>query len=280
MTSSKLNLFRIASENGKPLDDQLSTAFLQCETDVQTTLKQFMDWLFHEGHVSLNLQPFILACFIQTGTYQNIYEWALEQETLSGRSRDECLRERLGDFYDRRIAFDGAFEDGEHFRYGALNVKSPGFTSKFGKFCAVLKREFVDSVDMAYLPEDSLTTYLNELGEMDLSAFTSAVAPHSHRHVLAVIKHFDTIPDTPETSWPTLILSDDTYIEAIFTERFSQEDVHEVRIRQEDYTELWDLAFSDFGKKLSIAEKALVVDFIAILKASHDGLFFHLEVLS
>ena len=119
----------------------------------------------------------------------------------------------------------------------------------------------------------------NAREELDLSEVGSIVAPHSHRHVLAAIKHFDVIPTASDTEWARHVLNDNSYIEAIFTERFSRKDIHKIRVLKENYDELWNLAFSDFGMKLTGAEKALVSDFTTVVKGNKQGLFV-LEVLS
>lgn len=230
MNSAKLNLFQIARENAEYLKEQLSTALSGCDNNAQATINVFTKWLLDKAIISINLAPSILAHFIQNGTYYNIYEWAREQEDLSGRSREECLREKLGNFYDRRMSFDGAFQDGEHFRYGALDAVGQDFVTKFGMFCIVFDRKFLDRIELAYLSEDSLLSCINAQGEVDLSKVYRIIAPHSHRHVLAAIKHFDMIPTTSDKDWAKLILNDNSYIEAIFTERFSKEDIHKIRV--------------------------------------------------
>lgn len=278
MNSAKLNLFQIARENAKDIEKQLSTSLSRCDNNAQATINEFTEWLLDKASVSINRAPSILAHFIQNNTYYNIYEWATDQEYLSGRPREECLRERLGNYYDRRMSFDGAFQDGEQFRYGALNAGGPGLVTKFDTFCIVFDRKFLDKIELAYLKEDSLFACINAQGEVDLSKVCNIVAPHSHRHVLAAIKHFDMIPTTSDKEWARLILNDNIYIEAIFTERFSKENINKIRVLKNNYDDLWDLAFSDFGKKLTEAEKALVSDFTTIVKGDKQGLFV-LEVL-
>lgn len=279
MIPPKLNLFQIARENAKGLEKQLADAISRCDNNAQVTINEFTKWLFDKASVSINLPPYILAHFIQNGTYYNIYEWSREQEDLSGRPREACLREKLGTYYDRRMLFDGAFQNGEQFRYGALNAGGPGLVTKFGMFCIVLDKDFLDRIEPAYLKDDSLFVCFIARGEVDLSKVGSIVAPHSHRHVLAAIKHFDVIPTASDKEWARHILNDNSYIEAIFTARFSREDIHKIKVMKENYDELWDLAFSDFGKKLTGAEKALVFDFTTIVKGGKLG-FFVLEVLS
>lgn len=278
MNSAKLNLFQIARENAENLKEQLLTALSKREINAQTPINNFTEWLIEKASVSINLASSILAHFIQNATYYNIYEWAREQEDLSGRAREECLRERLGKYYDRRMSFDGAFQDGEQFSYGALNAGGLGLVTKFGMFCIVFDRKFLDKIELVYLKEDSLFACINARGEVDLSKVCCMVAPHSHRHILAAIKHFDMIPTTSDKDWAKLILNDSSYIEAIFTEQFSKEDIHKIRVLKNNYDELWDLAFSDFGKKLTEAEKARVSDFTTIIKGDKQGLFV-LEVV-
>ncbi|MBF0531313.1 MAG: hypothetical protein HQK55_18995, partial [Deltaproteobacteria bacterium] len=94
------------------------------------------------------------------------------------------LEEKLGKYYDRRLAFDNAFEDGTRFRYGALNAGGVGL-SLFGDFCMVLNRSFMESLnDAVYLPDDSLVCCFNELHQFDVDAVRRKVCPHTHRHYL------------------------------------------------------------------------------------------------
>lgn len=279
MIPPKLNLFQIARENAKGLEKQLADAISRCDNNAQVTINEFTKWLFDKASVSINLPPYILAHFIQNRTYYNIHEWSREQEALSGRPREACLREKLGTYYDRRMLFDGAFQNGEQFRYGTLNAGGPGLVTKFGMFCIVLDKDFLDDIELAYLKDDSLFACFNARGEVDWLKVGSIVAPHSHRHVLAAIKHFDVIPTTSDKEWARHILNDNSYIEAVFTEPFSREDIHKIRVMKDNYDELWNLAFSDFGMKLTGADKALVSDFTTIVKGNKQGLFV-LEVLS
>jgi hypothetical protein len=118
--------------------------------------KQFAAWVEAEALISINVKLFVIVELLNGGRYQNTFEWAQEQAVLSGRSVDDALRERLHKFYDKRVTFDRAFNNGEQFRYGALNGGGVGLP-EYDPYCVVLTRTFQRSLtDIAWLPGDSL----------------------------------------------------------------------------------------------------------------------------
>ena len=88
------------------------------------------------------MKLFVIGDLLNGRAYQNKHEWAHEQVGHSGRTPDEILRENLGSYYEKRIAFDNAFNDGVRFRYGALNAGNLGLTK--------ILAHAVGSVDRAF----------------------------------------------------------------------------------------------------------------------------------
>jgi hypothetical protein len=179
--------------------------------DQAAVVHEFATWVRAEAQISINLRLFVVVEFLDGGCYQTAYEWAAEQSRLSGRSSKDVLRERFGGFHDRRVAFDRAFRDGEQFRYGALNAGGLGLP-KYGSYCAVLSREWQDSlVDAACLPGDSLTICSAADGSFDPAAVGILAAPHTHRHMMVAKERAGQVPATGKPEWPRLVASPGGY---------------------------------------------------------------------
>lgn len=175
------DLFAMASRNGP----RLETRFAEIGAD--QSVRSFAEFVEREGQVSINMRPMPLISFLTFKRHQNMYEWAEERASESGRPREEILRERLGKYYERRIAFDRAFVNGEDFRYGALNAGGPGIR-QYGNYCVILSTGGHGEAT-AYLKGDSLQSYLTPAGSIDEDLLQSDISPHSHRHMFAGLKH-------------------------------------------------------------------------------------------
>lgn len=266
-----MDIFDLASDNAPSLAERFEDVKAKASADEADTLDRFAERVMQDGRVSMNMRPWTLSSLLSTGKHQNMYQWAEEQAGFSGRPLDEILREKLGPYYERRIAFDSAFDDGRLFRYGALNIGGAGAT-KYGKFCAVLASDFAaGGEDVAYLKFDSLNTYVRAKAEVDEAAISGDVASHASRDKLTALKHVHEIPTVDEHDWPGLVCSDSDYVEAIFLEEVTPQDAEEVRVPEQDYRRLRRLAFDDFAQKRRDGTRALVQDFNDILRADRDG---------
>jgi len=280
MAQSKPNLFRIAQTNAASLEEQLKEVQANMDPQAAQKLADFLSWFLAEARISINLPAAVLATFSRGGVYLNIHAWASEQETLSGRGAVECLRERLGTYFDRRLAFDTAFENGEKFVYAAVNAGGPGLSSRFDTFCVVLAPNGSCSPETAaYLPGDSLDCCFDESGAFSLELVSRMICPHPHCHCLAAVKLGQRATLTPRQSWPSVVLSDTDYIEVVLASAPGFNEVAEIRVHRRIYDDLWNLAFANFARKLSDAEKALVLDFTYLVAESREGKF-RLEVVS
>jgi hypothetical protein len=181
------------------------------------------------------------------------------------------MRERLDRFYERRIASDSAFRDGEKFRYGALNAGGAGLVA-FAPYCVVLTRAFQESLrEAACLPGDSLQICFAVDGSFDQTAAERSPSPHTHRHLMAARERADEIPLVDQREWPALVARPGRYFEVIFVGEVSLDVVDCVRVLKTEYERMWDLAFANFRRKLSDAERALVQDFVQLRRAVVDG---------
>lgn len=228
--------------------------------------KDLRDRVQQHGRLAINMRTSELSDLLLRGRYYNIYEWSHEQAAISKRTVSAIQRERLGAYFKKRLAFDDAFVDGQKFRLRYIE-SGRCWSGAWGQFCAVLKTEFAErATRLAYVRGDSLNTYLDRSGNIDVSAVTGNAALHSSRHALAAIKHADLVSLTPEADWPWMLCSNLDYIEAIMGVDVTSDSVGEIRITYNEKKTLWDLAFADFGRKLEPGERALTHDFVTILR--------------
>lgn len=273
-----MDLFEIARANALSLSEQFDNLKRNAEPCHAVKLLSFAKKVLDRGCISINMRPSVAAELLTDGRYLNMHQWAEEQSALCGRSVEQIMREKLGPYHDRRLAFESTFSRGQDLQYGALNIGGTG-TTHFGQFCVALSQSFPPvHDDVAYLKTDSLTGYVDGSGRMSETGLRKDVAPHSHRHCLAVLKHAADIPRCGEDEWANMMCSDHSYIEAIFVAEVSREFIQEIRLAADEYTRLWNLAFSDFTRELNEGEHALVHDFVVILRASAEHSVTLLEV--
>ncbi len=217
--------------------------------------------------LSVNLRQIVLLRFLALeGEYRNIYEWADDLARRSGQPRDELLRQKLRTHYDRRIAFDGFLDDGELFRYGALNLGGLG-ASHFGPYCLVFRETFaVGLTELSYLLADSLATYLLPDGDVDEDSLRRDACPHSHRQLLAALKYGIEATRLAEGLWPGLVCSENGFIEAIFLGNPAPGDLQTVRMEQLDYDLYSSLLVDAALDRLGGSDRYLVEEFDTVLR--------------
>jgi hypothetical protein len=266
-----MDLFALAGQNAPLLLVRFEELLGRLEDSERERLQRFTEGVNANGLLSINLRPSVLVELIWGQKHQNIYDWAVETAGISGRSEVELLKERLGSYYDKRMAFDTAFIHGQHFRYGALNIGGAGAT-QYGTFCLVLSSAYVTNCGLvAYVRGDSLHTYIDASGSLQEDAIKADVASPLSCHHLAALKHNSDVQVAPEEEWATVLLSETSFVEGILACEFQLNDVDEVRIREQDKAEFWDLTFNQFRKKKDDAEHALQSDYKTIFKAAAEG---------
>lgn len=261
-----MNIFKLAEQNALSLETRF-TAVRGTHPD-PSCLDRFSSALKSSSTVAINMRSWALVDLLERSTYHNIYEWAQEQSLLSTRPEEEILRERLGKYHKRRLAFDSAIENGRTLRYGSLYMGGSGPTNH-GPFCVVMVEEFAnaDVEFIAYLSEDSLKSFVDSDGKVDFGSISENAASHSHRHLLGVLKHADDVATSPEESWPHLLCSSTDYIEAIFIGTVRADALEVVRLNKQAHDDYWDLAFANYGRRLGEGELAVGYGFVAILRA-------------
>jgi hypothetical protein len=265
-----MDLFRTAAENGARLDERAIALCEAMAAGAHACFASLAGRIDRDGRIAINMRQSVLLGFLRSATYQNIYEWARGRAKRSPKSEDEILRERLGPFYERRVAFDRAFEGGERFRYGALSIGGAG-ASAYGSYCAVIADEAPRTrLSAAYLPSDSLATYVRPMADgagvaVNTSAIESDVAPHTHRQKLAAIKIHPAAQACDEGRWPALLCSATDYVEALFVGDLAPGDLQCVRMTRSDYDLYFTYAFEDFRARLAEPDRVLVEGFASIL---------------
>lgn len=268
-----LDLFNIATNNADKINKIFNEAIANLSEQKLINANNFSQWVQSTALISVNLRLFVLIEILNGIPYQNIHEWAQEQAKLCGRKKDDILRERLKGFYGKRMTFDQSFQQGECFRYGALNAGGLGL-SIYAAYCSVLTRNFHDALThSACFSGDSLDICFPKNNEFDATPLTQSIAPFSHRHCLATSQLIAEIEAAQKTEWSQLLISNDSkqYFEIIFIGDVTLNDLHCVRVSAIEYQQKWDLAFASFDKSLKEPERAEVQDFIQLLRAEKAG---------
>jgi hypothetical protein len=262
----EFDLFEAALLNRPSLEERLAGLLSSITATDSARLRKFAEVTAEAGRVSINMPQGTLINFLVSGRHQNLYEWAAERAKCSSKPPDEITREKLGAYYERRMAFDGFFRHGTSFRYGTLNIGGLGCRVPYGEFCLVFKDCLSKNrEESAYLRSDTLNTYLLPGCVIDEAAIRTDAAPHSHRHLLAAIKCGLDASKRSEDEWPALLCSERDFIEAIFTGEAAVGDLEAVRMAKADHELYFDYAFEDFRAKLSASDRLLIETFVAIL---------------
>jgi hypothetical protein len=142
-----MNLFQMATDNAGSLEQQAQhlRESNAGDRDASELMDCFVRRVQADGRIGVNMRPWVLARFLSRGIYRNIYGWADEMADLSGGDADAFVGKKLGDYRDKRRAFDAAFEDSERFGYGALTIGGAG-AERYGEFCFVAGEAFAGNI--------------------------------------------------------------------------------------------------------------------------------------
>ena len=229
--------------NTTVLEKALKELLEEVDGSTKADLSAFADRVEREGQVGMNMRPMVLLDFLQNDRLMNIHEWAAHKSSRSKKSLDDILREKLGPYFDRRIAFDNHFEGGTRFRYGTLSIGGLG-PRQYGEYCAVFKHaDVMEQCQVGYLKSDSLNNYLTPDLDINEVKLRCECAPESHKHMLATMKHADKLTGEPQERWPEMLCSGDDYVEAVLAGDLSPGNVAAVRISNVDYELYWEHAY-------------------------------------
>lgn len=229
-------------------------------------LEEFSSQVSAKGAISVNMRPTVLLDFLHSGSHLNIHEWVNRILLHSSKTKAAILQEKLGSYYEKRLAFDGFFDCGELFQYGALTIGGLG-PVRYGEYCVVASSVAMRTRGtVGYLLRDSLSAYVTSDAKVDIDAVEKDCAPESRKHYLATIKHSSGLPAMPTDAWATMLCGNDDYVEAIFTGGSTSVDVTTVRIASIDYELYWEYAFNEFRSKLSELDRFRVDTFAQVLE--------------
>lgn len=167
------------------------------------------------------------------------------------------------------MGFDGRFEQGRSFHYGALSIGGMG-AARYGNFCMVTSELLLDgSRRVAFVESDSLTGFVDAKGVVDMESLRVALAAPGHQQHLAACKHAGDCDRLASEAWQEILCCDDDYVEAIFLGLAGLEDLALVRFPQADYYEIQDLVLAEAaGDSLSDAERLLINRFAELKETS------------
>lgn len=264
------DFFEAARVNDPALANGFRDRLTSLRRHESSLLTEFSDWVKFNTLISINTKLYVVIELLNGRPYQNIYEWADEQARLSGRSREEIMREQLGPYYDQRLRFDSEFEEGPKLRYGALNAGGLG-TITYDPYCVVLSSVFQQSLsNFACIPGDSLKICFLANGLFDKSDLATRIAS-AQWHLLVTQERATEIAVVDKHEWPNLIVSATHYFEVIFIGNITRDAILSIRVSQAEYSSKWHLAFQNLGSKRSEAERAVLNDFVQLRRAELDG---------
>jgi hypothetical protein len=266
-----VDIFTVADNNNAPVQAAYDALISRLNINDGALIKKFAEWVKSTGLISINTRLYVVVELINGNSYQNAYDWAEENAKLSGRSVEDLLRERLGDYYERRISFDSEFEKGTTFRYGALNAGGIG-ASDYGAYCIVLSRAYQrDLQGFVCISGDSLHLCTRNDGSFDVTIIDDRIAGRDYAHMLVANERADKIADVDESHWQRLVLSESDFFEIIFTGDITLNAIESVRVSHDEYAAKWDLTFLNLGVKRTESERALVSDFLQLRRAQVEG---------
>lgn len=172
-----------------------------------------------DGRASINRRPEALLSFLSSGRMLNQFEFAAQRAHEQGHPVDEVLRQSLGRFYARRIAFEDAMGDGQRFYYAAMNIEGLGSTH-YGEYCIVLRQGPSASRphEPLWVREDSLKgPWWTTSDVLDEPSLSQCVATPPDGHVLTALKLTEAGSPGPESGWAERVCNHDEYVEALFT---------------------------------------------------------------
>lgn len=224
------------------------------------TLRRFVGLVKDKWAVSINMRQGALNSFMIAGRYTNVYESKRERgEELKkvrklGISVERAIEKHLKDDYKSRVTFDRSFEDGENFKYGALNIGGLGPKKRFGQYCVVIERKHSEEYSsLAFIKADSLN-YVDE-HRVNIDRLSQDIANKECVHLLVALKHENDIEGTPADEWPSMTCCDKSYTEAITTDDILSAHIESVRMSRKDHVLYYDYLYKDFISELSATEK-------------------------
>ena len=266
-----MNIFDIANQNLDNLKTQYK--LLKERHEDQNNLgifSNFVKLVKNKWSISINMRHWALNNFLIAGKYKNVYELKKEQGEGLRKVRkleisvEQAVEKDLKGYYKGRETFDCAFEDGEKFKYGALNIGGLGL-KKYGEYCVIIKRKQSEEFSsLAFIKKDSLN-YVDG-HHVNIEQLCQDIANKECVHPLVTLKHENDIVGIPADEWTSMICCDESYIEAITKDEIKNSHIESVRMSKEDYLLYYDYLFKDYISEISKMEKYQLYMLLGIFK--------------
>ena len=262
-----MDLFELAVENSETLYTEYQELAHQSGTgNLSAVLKGFVERVKSAARLSFNMRQSTINGMMSSGKHKNMHELAAEERAKDPtKDREQILRERLKSYYEARMVFDHTFDDGEQFRYSALNIGGLGATH-FGEYCVVLKQEFLETCSyLAFIRGDSLKGYVTG-STVDVDLLRKDVADRPHVHFLAALKHQGELQIQPSERWAVMMCGAGTYIEAVTKQAILVSVVNSVRISRRNHRQRFAELYNAYTGELTEAAQRRVDKFRELLQ--------------
>lgn len=209
------------------------------------SLLQFIDRC---TNVSINMFIIDLISVLSSTEIQNMYDHVRSDKETSENiwpgeqfSTDEMNKARFKSFYKKRVAFDSMFNNGENFKYTALNVTGLGLL-KYGNYCINFNRH---NLEIIFLANESLK-YFNEKGNFDSHLFEKELCLNEILSALVLKKHQNQVSIGKFDLRNVCKESD--YIEGIVLDTLTTSEIENICITNdlyEAYFEIYTRSYTD-----------------------------------
>lgn len=263
------DLFAMAHANAATL----ATDFNARSAD-DCLLTEFANRVALEGRLSVTMKFARLRAFLEFGRYRNPWEEAHDDAGGDSAAAEALMRKRQGTYYERRALFDGSFEQGKRFHYGALHLEGRALLdSTYGTYCALFSPAAAQAwCSVAWLPDNSLLQYVAaDASAIDMPRLEREVGPHDGRQHVAGLKHADKLATWARDEWGSQLCHDGCFVEGIVADTMTPSEL-EPRV----------LADQTHWQQLLDAEDALIDDAVVTeeQKADADRLVVLREALA
>ena len=265
-----LNLFTIAEENSP----RWETTF--CDLAARhAPLAEFAQWVEETARISVNCGWSTMTHLLQGDCLKNHYEIARERAARDGSPAEEHLKASLKDFYQRRVSFDRAFENGESFRYGSLNGGCVGL-EKYGPLCLVMGVEKQENLTASacLLPGDSLLLCTTAEGELSEGRARDLIGAFRQRATYVSVHRVEAVSSGQRAGWLRIILNAENResgcVEVIFVGTITIKDLGLVRLSRSTEAAAWNAVFAAHAPDARISSKATVADLTSFLTAERN----------
>lgn len=266
-----MNIFDRANQNLDNLKTQYKLLKERHEDQNNRDIfSNFVKLVKNKWSISINMRHWTLNNFLIAGKYKNVYELKKEQGEGLRKVRkleisvEQAVEKDLKCYYKARETFDRTFEDGEKFKYGALNIGGLGL-KKYGEYCVIIKRKQSEEFSsLAFIKKDSLN-YVDG-HHVNIEQLCQDIANKECVHPLVTLKHENDIEGIPADEWTSRICCDESYIEAITKDEIKNSHIESVRMSKEDYLLYYDYLFKDYISEISKMEKYQLYMLLGIFK--------------